>query len=354
MPGRESGPVVRSSTQERLTSSRVEDPGPLEAIEACYERGWSDGMPVVPPTPARVADFLDAARLAPEEEVGRVPTRENLVITAEKLAINAVMAGAKPEYMPVIVAAMRALTDPASNFHSHTATLSGAVQLAIVNGPVRRRLDINSADAVFGPGWRANATIGRALRLVIRNVARSVPGEFDRASFSQPGRYSACFGEDEEQSPWPTVAMDAGFAAGQDAVTVYASMWEWPIHTDTRDPQELLRRIGLGARHAMAWGTLSGHKHNPAYGYSSFFPGRKFLWVFGREHVRVLHEAGLDKRAAQEAIYRWLTEPEGELLPAYIKAPENVMIAVVRGTGLAQSWFFCPFHSSNPVTRAIE
>ena len=101
------GPEACSLTQAKLTSTRVEASGALEAIESCYEAGWTDGMPVVPPTPARVADFLDAAKLAPEEVIGRVPTRENLVITAEKLAINAVMAGALPEYMPVIAAAMR-------------------------------------------------------------------------------------------------------------------------------------------------------------------------------------------------------------------------------------------------------
>jgi len=347
------GPEACSATQALLTSTRVETGGALEAIETCYERGWTDGLPVVPPTPARVADFIDAAGLAPQDVIGSVPTRENLVITAEKLAINAVMAGALPEYMPVIVAAMRAMTDPVHNFHSHTATLSGAAQVTIVNGPVRQRLGINSADGVFGPGWRANSTIGRALRLAIRNVARSVHGEFDRASFSQPGRYSWCFGEDEEESPWPTLAMDAGLAAGQDAVTVHSSMWQWPISTDTRDPQQLLHRISYGARHATAWGTTSGHTLNPSYGYSSFYPGRKFLFVMGREHLRVLHGAGLDKSAVREAIYRGLTEPHPGLLAAYIAGPENVMIAVVRGTGMSQSWYFCPFHSSNPVTLRI-
>jgi hypothetical protein len=242
------GPDACSVTQGMLTSKRIEAGDAFEAMEAFFERGWTDGLPVVPPTPARVAALLDATGLAPDAVIGTVPTRENMVITAEKLAINAVMAGTLPEYMPLIATAMRAMTDEKHNFHSHTATLSGAVQVSIVNGPQRRRLKINSQDGVFGPGWRANATIGRALRLTIRNVARSVHGEFDRSAFSHPGRYSMCFGENEEDSPWPTLAEDAGLPRGTDAVTVYASMWQAPIACDSRDPQELLRRIGHGAR----------------------------------------------------------------------------------------------------------
>jgi hypothetical protein len=348
------GPEACSATQASLTSSRVRTGGALEAIETCFERGWTDGLPVVPPTAARVADFLDAAGLAPEHVVGSVSTRENLVITAEKLAINAVMAGALPEYMPVIVAAMRALTDPLHNFHSHTATLSGAVQVVIVNGAVRARLNINSADAAFGPGWRANSTIGRALRLAIRNIARSVPGEFDRAAYSHPGRYGWCFGEDEEQSPWTPLAEDQGLPAGADAVTVYASMWHAPIYTDTRDPRELLRRIARGARYANEYGM--GQTSNPegsTYAYSHFYPGRKFLFVIGREHVRVLHAGGIGKEAVRMAIYQGLTEPLNGVPAAFIAAPQNVMLVVGRGTAMHQSWFFCPFHSSNPVTRTI-
>jgi hypothetical protein len=338
-----------------LESTPIESADAFEAIETYFERGWTDGLPVVPPTPERVARFLEAAGLAPQEVIGEVPTRGELKITAEKLAINAVMAGARPEYMPLIAAAMRALTDPVHNFHSHTATLSGAAQVVIVNGPVRKRLGINSHDGVFGPGWRANATIGRALRLTIRNVARSVHGEFDRSSFSQPGRFSFCFGEDEEESPWPTVAMDAGLAAGEDAVTVYATMWQSTIGSQTRDAAELIEHYAMAARRSLADGTaLVAQADNSSYAFSSFYPGRRFMFVLGREHVRVLHGTGrMDKPAVREALYRALTREVAGLPPAYVKAPENVMLVVVRGTAWQQGWFFCPFHSSNPVTRAV-
>ena len=347
------GPDACSTTQATLTSKRIEAGDAFEAMEAFFERGWTDGMPIVPPTPARVADMLDAAGLAPDAVIGTVPTRENMVITAEKLAINAVMAGSLPEYMPLIATAMRAMTDENHNFHSHTATLSGAVQVTIVNGPQRRRLGINSQDGVFGPGWRANATIGRALRLTIRNVARSVHGEFDRSAFSHPGRYSMCFGENEEDSPWPTLAEDAGLPRGSDAVTVYASMWQSPIASDSRDPQELLRRIGHGAR-GLTEASKNRSEGTETVINSSFQDIRKFLFVMGQDHLRVLQDIGkLSKAEVREAIFHRMTEPLDDLPPLPITSPDNVMIASVRGPAMSWTWYFRPFYSSAPVTLPV-
>lgn len=347
------GPEACSITQSQLTSSAIGSADPLEAMETYFENGWTDGLPIVPPTPSRVADFLDAAHLAPHEELGRIATRGDIIISAEKLAINAVMAGARPEYMPVIVTAMRAMCQPQHNLHSHTATLMGGVQVLIVNGPVRQRLGINSTDGAFGPGWRANATIGRALRLTLRNVARSVPGEFDRAGYSHPGRYGWCFGEDEEESGWPTVAQDQELPAGENAVTVYATTWQSTVLSDTRDAAELIRQIGYGAREA----NLSGWRHMGELknsNFSEFYPGRKFLFVTGREHLRVLQAAGLGKRDVQQHIYRCLTEDHPTLPAVAIASPDNVLIACLRATALFQTWFFFPFHSSNPVTLAVR
>jgi hypothetical protein len=346
------GPEACSATQAMLTSKRIEAADAYEGMEAFYERGWTDGMPVVPPTPARVADMLDAANLAPETIVGSVPTRENLVITAEKLAINAVMAGALPEYMPVIAAAMRAMTDPLHNFHSHTATLSGAVQVTMVNGPVRKRLNINSQDGVFGPGWRANATIGRALRLTIRNVGRSVHGEFDRSAFSHPGRYSMCFGENEEDSPWPTLAEDAGLPKGTDAVTVYASMWQVPISCPSRDPAILMQRIGVGAR-AVTEAASNAADAAESVVNSSFAATRQFMFVMGCEHLRVLQDAGLSKQAVREGLFKHMTDPAGGTPPLPVRAPEAIMIVSVRGPAMPWTWFFRSFYSSSPVTVPI-
>jgi len=347
------GPDACSATQAMLTSKRIEAADAYEGMEAYYERGWTDGMPVVPPTPARVAAMLDAANLAPETVVGSVPTRENLVITAEKLAINAVMAGALPEYMPVIAAAMRAMTDPLHNFHSHTATLSGAIQVTIVNGPVRKRLGINSQDGVFGPGWRANATIGRALRLTIRNVGRSVHGEFDRSAFSHPGRYSMCFGENEEDSPWPTLAEDAGLAKGTDAVTVYASMWQIPISCPSRDPNVLLERIGVGSREINEGASKASDAAETVVN-SMFADTRRFLFVMGCEHLRVLQDAGLSKAQVREALFRHMTDPAGAAPPMPVRDADAIMIASVRGPAMPWTWYFRPFYSSAPVTLPVQ
>ena len=178
-------------------------------VDDYYARGWTDGLPVIPPTPELVADFLAAAGLEPDDVIGTVPTRE-VTVTAEHAAINAVMAGCRRDYMPVVVAAVRAHLNEKGNCHSTTGTLSGAAQVVIVNGPARTALDVNCTAGCFGPGWRANATIGRALRLVIRNVCRAIPNFLDRASFSTPARYSFCFGEDEEGSPWVPMSVERG------------------------------------------------------------------------------------------------------------------------------------------------
>jgi hypothetical protein len=338
------------------SASREEFASRAAALEAFHDRGWTDGLPVEIPTPELVAEFLEAAHLAPQDLLGSIATRENIDITAEKLAINAVMAGAKPQYMPLIATAMRALCAPEHNLHAHTATLMGAAQVVIVNGPVRARLGINSHNAALGPGWRANSSIGRALRLTIRNVMRSVPGEFDRAGFSQPGRYGWCFGEDEEEAPWPTLAMDDGLPAGRDAVTVYSTTWQMPIMIDSRDPQELIRFIGYGARQGALYGRRRGAYSSTVFDEEGFFPQRKFLFIIGSEHRRVLQAAGIGKDELQRELFRCLTEPPAEnaqLPPAAIASPENVMIASLRGTALYVSWFFFPFYSSKPVTLAL-
>ena len=175
------------------------------------------------PRPRRSNGFSTTPAWRPTEILGAVPTRE-VVVTAEHAAINAVMAGCKTEYFPVVVAAVRAHLNEKANCHSTTGTLSGAAQIVIVNGPIRRQLDINCEAGCFGPGWRANATIGRALRLVIRNVCRAVPNFLDRATFSRPARYSFCFGENEEVSDWVPMHVERGFAAGTSTVTVHSAM----------------------------------------------------------------------------------------------------------------------------------
>ena len=178
-----------------------------ELLDDYYERGWTDGLPVVPPTPELVAEFLAAAELDPDVVIGAVPTRE-VVVTAEHVAINAVMAGCRSEYMPVVVAAVRAHLHEKGNCHSTTGTLSGAAQVVIVNGPARTRLDVNCTAGCFGPGWRANATSGaRCVSSSATCAARSRTSSIAVRS-PRPPRYSFCFGEDEEGSPWVPMSVE--------------------------------------------------------------------------------------------------------------------------------------------------
>ena len=211
--------------------------------EDYISRGWTDGLPIVAPTPERVEAFLAASGLDADEVLGTVTTRE-VTVRAGDAAVNAVMAGCLPSYFGVVAAAVRAHLHEMANCHSTTGTLSGAVQVVIVNGPVRLEIGVESGPGCFGPGFRANATIGRALRLIIRNVCRAVPGGLDRASFSSPMRYSFCFAENEEASDWMPLHVQRGFSPGQSTATVHSSFDITPARAwDARGPEEIVDAI---------------------------------------------------------------------------------------------------------------
>src|SRR5215470_11731158 len=169
--------------------------------EQYQQNGWTDGLPVIPPTEDRVWEFLNAAKLASTDVIG-VETVRQRPITAEKVAINAVMAGCLPSYMPVIVAILTAMSEEDFNLHGSTASTGGSAPFIVVNGPVRTALGMNATHSVFGAGNRANATIGRAIRLVLINVLGCIPGQLDRSTLGHPGKYTFCIAEDEEDSPW--------------------------------------------------------------------------------------------------------------------------------------------------------
>ena len=205
-----------------LTSKRHQVQATSDPVEFCFQQGWTDGLPVVPPTADRVGAMLEAARLAPGKQIAFVEHR-SVAITAEKVAINAVMAGCKPEYLPVVVAAVEGIGDPRWSYHGPGTSTGGAAVLMIVNGPIARELDINAGDNLFGPGWRANLTIGRAVRLVMRNVCGSLPGLLDRGTLGHPGKLSYVIAENEADSPWTPLHVEHGFRPEQSTVTVIAS-----------------------------------------------------------------------------------------------------------------------------------
>lgn len=186
--------------------------------EACA-KNWTDGLPVFPPTASRVAAMLRYTDRKPDDVVGLVPPR-NGAATVEKIAINAVMTGCRPEYLPVLIAAIEAMVQPSYNLYGRQTTTHPGGHLLIVHGPIRNELDVNCRQNVFGHGWRANATMGRALRLIMINIGGNLPGITDMATHGHPGKYSYCMGEDEENTPWEPLHVERGLAKETSAVTV--------------------------------------------------------------------------------------------------------------------------------------
>ncbi len=206
-----------------LQAERVEAPDDIWAAQAFFEeKGWSDGLPVVPPTEERVAKMLAGSRRNAGENIGSLPPRW-AAATVEKIAINAVMAGCKPEYMSTLIAVVEALTDPKLNLYALQATTGGPAVMIIINGPVRKQLNVNGGPNALGEGWRANATIGRFVQLVKRNIGGSLPGTTCKATLGWPGKYSICFGENEEASPWEPLHVERGFKPEQSTVTAISA-----------------------------------------------------------------------------------------------------------------------------------
>ena len=270
--------------QERLLSDRVNVDDPANVMEFYYEKGWTDGLPVVPATEERVLEFLAAADRAPSDVIGVVPTRGR-VITAEKVAINAVMAGCKPEYMPVLVAVLEAMCEPDFNYHGSQASTGSSAQLIVVNGPIAKELDVNSGVNVFGPGFRANSTIGRAVRLINMNVTGGTPGILDKSTLGQGGKYSMCIAENEEASPWETLHVQRGFAPEDNAVSVFAVFSPTQISDGASgSPESLLDSFAFamkGMRHGMG----------------------EFVIVLSPEHARIFRNAEWSKQQAMEYLH---------------------------------------------------
>jgi hypothetical protein len=216
---------------------------PIAAIEYCYQQGWTDGLPVIPPTEERVAAFLAQLDRGRDEVLGAVPERRRQV-TVEQVVANAVMAGCLPEYAPVVVAAVQAMLQPPFNLVGPSASLGGSAILTIVNGHVVEDLQINSRNNLFGPGNRANATIGRAVRLVLMNTCGAIPGLFDRSCLGHPGKYTYCIAENSADSPWTPLHVERGYTAEQSAVTVFACEGPRQVRNGlSRTPEGILTTI---------------------------------------------------------------------------------------------------------------
>ena len=280
-----------------LSSRRVDLADAEDEHEALFDRGWTDGLPVVPPTPERVLRMLRGTTRNPGEVVAVVPP-DLVDCTVEKVAVNAVMAGCLPEYLPVVLAALEAATAEEFALHGLLATTHFAGPVIIVNGPVAARIGMNSGVNALGQGNRANATIGRALQLVVRNVGGGRPGEVDRATLGNPGKYTFCFAEREGDSPFPPLAADRGVRG--DAVTVFAGAGVQPVVDQlSRDPASLIRTLAACLR-------VNAHPKLPV--------AWDALLVVSPEHGRVFREAGWDRARLLAELDGLLTLPAADLV----------------------------------------
>lgn len=284
---------------ERLASRRVAFGAEEDAMEAPYDRGWTDGLPVVPPTEARVLRMLAATRRAPGEVVAVVPP-DLVPATVEKVAVNAVLAGCLPEYLPVVLAAVEAACTEEFNMHGLLATTYFAGPVVVVNGPIAGAIGMNSGVNALGQGNRANATIGRALQLVVRNVGGGRPGGVDRATLGNPGKLTFCFAEDEAGSPWEPLATSRGLPPGTSAVTVFAGSGVQPVVDQlSRHPESLARSFAACLR-------VNAHP--------KLVQGFDALLVVSPEHARVFARAGWDRDRLLAEITAALTLPGSELV----------------------------------------
>jgi thiol-disulfide isomerase/thioredoxin len=282
-----------------LRSRRIELADRDDEMEVLFERGLTDGLPVVAPTEERVLRMLTGTTRASDEIVAIVPP-DLVEVTVEKIAINAVMAGCKPEYLPWVIAALEAVCNDEFNIHGVLATTMPVGPVIICNGPGTRAIGMNAGVNVLGQGNRANSTIGRAVQLVVRNVGGGRPGGVDRAAHGNPGKVGFCFPEDERTSPWTSLATSRGFAPDDDTVTVFAG--EGPrciVDQLAREPEPLAASLAACLR------TL----HHPKLPL-----GFDVILVIGPEHARVFAEAGWDRERVLAELHQRLQLPGKEIV----------------------------------------
>jgi hypothetical protein len=341
-----------------LTSKRhvVEDP--THAIEFCFQQGWTDGLPVVPPTEPAVRAMLEAAGLEPDREVCFITNRQ-VAVSAEKVAVNAVMAGCLPEHMPIVVAAIEAIADPKWGYHGPAASTGGAAPLMIVNGPIAARLGFNSGDNLFGPGWRSNATTGRAVRLIMRNVIGTLPGALDRGTVAHPGKYSYVIAENEAESPWTPLHVQRGFTKEQSAVTVLAA----------EGPRQFYNQLSSTAKGVLT-SLCDDMKH---HGATNSQP--QYVVVLAGEHMRTIANDGWSKADIQKFVYENTQNPvahikrverlAGSVTPQdetsmrpLVASPDDVLVVAAGGRAGAFSCYIPAWaggkKSSQSVTKLIQ
>ncbi len=355
---------ARAAAQGTAEPNMLSVPAGTDLVEWYFAQGWTDGLPVVPPTREAVAACVAAMGGEPHRVECKVPPRWGS-LTREVLAINMVMAGCKPEYAPVVRAAMLALAAPAFNLNGVQATTHMAAPLLVVNGPIARRIGMNGDCNAFGSGNRANATIGRALRLVLLNVGGGRPGDLDKSTLGHPGKYTYCVAENEALSPWAPYHVEKGFSPEDSTVFVIAAE---PPHSVTNhiadDAEGILDSI------VSAMSTIA---HNNAVS------GGHCVVVIGPEHARTIAAKGWSRRDVKSylamnaynlfreiafnhrygRVYnrnlpKWYKRELDSRIPI-VPDPDHIHLFVIGGAAGRFSAFIPGWgHMSAPVLRTIE
>ena len=352
---------VASAVVARLPDSLALNADPVAIEEYFFAQGWTDGLPITPPTRAAVEAMLAQTARDRSALLGPIPPRMRIV-PLEKIAINAVMAGCRAEYFPVVLSAVEAALDENCRLYGIQTATNNTTPLLIVNGPAIKRLGLNAAGNVFGAGNRANASIGRALQLVLRNLGGDLPGETDMATQGQSGKFTFCIAENEADSPWTAFHVERGYAASDSTVTVIGASPGHNLFTyGCETGAEILD-------HFIGGMTALGHNN-------VIFPTGPLL-VIGPEHAGVLARDGFDKPAIRQAIFerariplsrfsartvhglhhrraRWFEQfPNADYIGVADDA-SHVSIVVAGGAGI-HSQFIPTSFSHHPVTRVVK
>lgn len=338
----------------------IEAPDDLETINRLYcERKWSDGLPIIPPTAERVERMLGETRRARGEIVARLAPGFGAA-TVERVAINAVMAGCEPAYLPAVIAAVEAVADPAFNLQGIQATTNPVAVWVVVSGSIAGKLGVNGTYNCLGQGSHANATIGRALRLLLQNVGGALPGAMDRATHGQPGKFSFCCAENDDANPWDPLHVERGFRREDSTVTVVGAEGTMNMNTHTKDADELVRAIAETMQHPPS---------------NEYCHGGEPWLILAPEHAEIFNRAGMSKADVKRELWDRSKLPAGRvtekdllrvnasrakelgairpdtLLPISPR-PEDIWIVVAGGPGTHSVYVPC-FGNSRAVTRQV-
>ncbi len=345
-----------------MAEERINLKDSVEGInDTFYKNGWTDGLPIIPPTENNVSKMINEVKGNSHDVIAVIPPKKGRA-TVEKIAINSVMAGCLPEYLPVVIAAVEAIADPRYALFGRQTTTHAGAPLIIVNGPVVKKLLINYGSNVFGSGWRANASIGRALRLILVNIGGAIPGEIDSATHGHPGKYSYCIAENEDASPWEPLHVERGFSKDASTVTVLNAEAPHSINdAKSTNGHALLTTC------ASTMATLGG---NNVYGQ-----GEPAL-VLGPEHAKLLAKGGWSKSDVKSFIFEKARQPVGMILnrgmeygkkmPKWVDPtseremvtiaykPDDIIILVAGGTGAKSMCVLTAGRQSLSVTKVIK